>query len=321
MKKQILSFSFKIIISFTLLYYVFSKYNIDLYKDSFSDFSMLIFAVLILTVLIQLFLNSVIQQKAFSIFNYNLNIKKIYTVNFIGSFLGAVLPSTIGKDIYLTYFFGKKFNSYSDIFSCILSIRILGFTMFLVLFVILTIIDGRKVFSVIFNDKFISFNESFIFLIIILTITVILIYFVVKIKWSSLYSKITKVAGNIKFIIFNGKQSLLIILFIVLWEITSIGGRFVLAKLLGVELDFMTIILIIIIVNFLLTLPLSFIGIGIREVSYISLFSLYNIEIQKAFALSNLDFLIYLTAIIIGAFLYIFIKKDKEKLSAQINKQ
>jgi len=75
-----------------------------------------------------------------------------------------------------------------------------------------------------------------------------------------------------------------------IWYLVSILGRVLIALLLGINIPILQLAGVIILVNFLISLPISVNGIGIREFGFIGLFSLFGIDNTVALTISMLDF-------------------------------
>ena len=88
--------------------------------------------------------------------------------------------------------------------------------------------------------------------------------------------------------------------------------------MIGVQIPFLSILAVVIIVNFLISLPISISGIGIREGGYITLLKLYGIDESMSLVLSLLDFALYVIPVLIGSLLFISsgirVNKLREKI-------
>jgi len=83
----------------------------------------------------------------------------------------------------------------------------------------------------------------------------------------------------------------------------SIAGNLLISRLLGIELNLLVLSSIILIVDLVVLLPISFSGIGIRDISFIGLFGLFGVSMEKAVLLSFSILIIHLVIIGIGGIL------------------
>lgn len=121
---------------------------------------------------------------------------------------------------------------------------------------------------------------------------------------------IKKNVDNIKAIkteILSSKRMIFrIILFTILFYIISIGGRFTLGIMLDIPIQGLKLAMIIMLVNFIIILPVTISGIGLREASYIGLMGLFGVSQSEALLMAFFDFLISISGVTIGGTLILF---------------
>lgn len=264
------------------------------------------FILLFFISVLQIFFISFIQIIYLKNIDLKLTFPSIYKENLIAAFFGFIAPGMIGADSYYTYSYGKKISNYTKALSGILFLRVLGF-MIILLFVIFsfTYVGNNLVYKYdIFK------NMDFISLIIgifSISIIVILLYIVFKKTVIKYYKKIKYDFIDL-FIITNKRKRVLltVILLLISFYSFSVGSRLFMANIIGIDMPILKLGSIILIVNFILMIPVSISGIGVREGGFIGLLSLYNIPLEKAFLLSFFDFSITAIAALLGGSILLY---------------
>lgn len=304
-----LKYSFKATISIILLGYLFNRYDIiNIFRDIFK-LGWYPVLLVFFTLIMQQLCNAFIKKNMLSIYNFKMNYLEILRILFIGNLYGSVLPSMIGGDAYYIYCFGKSFKDIPRITSGIILIKIIGITVFLIIGLIF-ILSYYSFFLNLINNLNYEITGN-IFFLSILILSLVLIFLLLK-KYSI---KIRVALESLSLIIVEIKRAYLVLLKIVVFSIVfyffSIGGRTLIAKAIGIDLNISIIAFLIILINLIILLPISISGIGIREMLYVFLFSKLGVSNEVALALGILDFSITTTSWIIGGFLLI---ENKKKL-------
>lgn len=284
---------FKLGISILLLIYAISIIDPGKLKQSISvlDFNILIFAIIFS--LLQVLINSMTQQVFFNILKEKLFFWKNYSHNLIGAFYGFLLPSTVGSDLYFTNYFSKKFTSFKKAFMGVIFIRMIGLLMFLILLSSFAIILRTNLSGFLYKTNF----DKIIIIGLVIILTILILFFLFR---KELHSHFKDIFGLTRQIISDKKGLSAVLFLILLWNLFSISGRVCFARFIGIDLNIFLIAFTILLVNFILMLPISLSGIGLREISYIGLLNLSGIHSEKAFLLSLIDFSVIMTAVIAG---------------------
>lgn len=165
---------------------------------------------------------------------------------------------------------------------------------------------------------FLSSIYPYLFVIIILVMILVigtLLFFLRKDKSKILFTKIiqTRIFATIKDRLSNSIDSLYedIPSFkdVILPFFLSLSGWilrftefFLISRLFGFEIDFIYFILIVAVANVIASIPISIYGLGTREVSLITMFSVFGVMPERVLSLSLFWFVvIWLTPSIIGA--------------------
>ncbi len=300
---------FKYFLSVLIITFIVLKYE---WKNVFNELLNLphyIVFILIMITCSQLFINALIKSTMLKIFKFHLPMLQIYKRMFIGTYYGIIMPQTIGGDYYYIYYFGRKFHDYPRIFSGIFLIRVIGFTVFILLVLITLSFASGAVFK---NSGINSLKlKNLIYVVVgIGAVFLWLLYFFRKF-FKKAFIKIKEKFKCIQKDILNNYSSVIsIFAFTLFFYVISVGGRVMLGKIIEIDLPIKELMLVIMIVNFLILLPISVGGIGIREGGYIALMGIMGINSTQALSLSILDFSIYLIAVLIGGVFSISSKDD-----------
>jgi uncharacterized membrane protein YbhN (UPF0104 family) len=283
----------KLCISISLLIYAISIIDLEKLRQSISvlDFTILILAIIF--GLLQVLINSMTQQVFFNILEEKLFFWKNYSHNLIGAFYGFLLPSTIGSDLYFTNYFSKEFASLKKALVGVVFIRLVGLLMFFVFFGFFAITIRTNLAGVFFKANY----NKVIYIVSVIILIIVTLYFIFRKRLNSHFEDIFELTKQI----LSNKKGLSAVLFLILlWNLFSISGRIYFARSIGIDLNIFSIAFTILLVNFILMLPISLSGIGLREISYIGLLNLSGIPSEKAFLLSLIDFSVLISAVIAG---------------------
>ena len=245
--------------------------------------------------------------------NYLMRLQKIkysLTKSFImfmgGLYMGLVTPGRIGE-FFRAFYLKKDGLSFGKSFLSIILDRVIDFGVlfifgYLSLFIFKEFFKKQIMFisillgAVLIIVVLIAFNKSIIKKIIRLLFN---LYFPKKYRekfkfnFYDMYADLKSL--NIKEIIY------LTIWTILLWVMYYVVG-YLLSLSLGINVPFLYIIAFITLTSFVTLIPLSISGIGTREASMIFLFSIIDIEKEKAVAFSLSIFLMSVFSAIIGFF-------------------
>jgi len=302
-------FFFKLIFSLIIFIYVVQKYEIK--KEFFSVFNFdkyIIFYVIICPVSLSL-INSFIQYFGFEKLSMPLSIQKILKSNYSAPFFGVLLPSTIGADAYLTYSYGKNSKNYSKVISNLLIARILGFVVFAFLFILLNLKTKFIVIESFFDDG-INLTKSLTLLFVVTLVIIISLLLIYRFQIFIL-DKFRRIKSNLLVLIRPDSKLIFMIVLTVFWYFISVGIRYLVTIRVGIHLNPLLIITLIISINFILMLPLTILGIGIRELSYVGLFALFGIKAEQALILAATDLLMNLVAVFFGGAIFIISRTKK----------
>lgn len=318
-KKKVLFFLTNIFISFILLFIAYKNIEIDKTIYLLEELNNIYFVIGIFFVLFQILIFAYrwkIILKTIRGLDYFYLLKESYII----SFLNQILPSYLGGDLYKVYISNKIKKSLSLSFSLIL------FEKYLVLINLIILIF----FSTFLLSK-INMTEWFIvfykFLLIVTTFLILGILILFKFHNFNVKNKIIKKIQDFifKFILLFRDISLCFkVSFItILGHINLFLAFYFIGMSLNIYLSIFEYSFIFFIIFFATQVPISIGGWGIRETVSISIFGLFQVSNEKAFAVSTLFGVTLLIVHLPSIFVIIFhnqkikfLKKKQDELSA-----
>lgn len=215
-----------------------------------------------------------------------------------GLFLGSVLPGGISGDIYRTFKIAKETEVLNRSISAILVEKGFGFAMmvfscFAGLLLGLYWVDHPVFWQI---ARPISWVFLFIFSTIIACLIILQANLLEKIPVPA--KPMAKMMENIRYIkgIFNETGEIAKIAFLsLLLQVTIVVWYFVMGKAIALDLSFLTFMVTVPLIEFLLMLPISIGGIGVREGAFILLLSPFGISGTDAISFSLLSFMVAMT--------------------------
>lgn len=298
--KKVIIFIIKASISIIVLLFFISKIDFIKFKEVFDGININIIFLFIAIAITQIGIYSFTQKVFLKNIGLRINYMHLFLENTVASFYGFITPGMIGKDTYFTYSYGKKISSYSKALSGILFLKIISFLSIIILVISSFIYVGNSIILKFGIKDNLDINKIIIGL-LILIIFLIFSYIIAKNKLLKYYQKLKLDFVELFKITLKRKKVLLTVVILLLsFYSFSIGSRLILANLISVDISAIKLGAIILIVNFILMIPVSVSGIGVREGGFIGLLSLYGIPPEKAFLLSFFDLSISLIAALIG---------------------
>jgi len=282
---------------------VYMRLNTPQLKESFRSLNYVALLLAVTTALLQHLSNSLI------LFSLQLSLKvktrfsSMVSLSMKKAVYSFALPSTVGGDVYFTAKFGKEWKDYYRSATALLVIRSLGFANFLFLLALSLVLSQYRIVSELaglsqpsagLSGHRISFMSVGVIVLLAVCILVITKY----------YAKAKTILGKsirtIKTIACSGVSFFMMVGFTMLWGIVSLSGRLAFAVLIGIDIDLLSLSSIILLVNLLMMVPVSISGVGIREMGYIGLVSLFGVSAEHGLLLAMFDFSVLLTSVSLG---------------------
>lgn len=307
LKSKTFLFILKILISFSLLFYLISKIGINIIINTIKQLNLLSFFVAVSIYIISIFLSS-LRLRLF--LSHKLPLRKIFSLYMIGSFFNTYMPGIVGGDAVKAYYLNKEIktifqpdrdaeSSISESVASVFVDRYIGF------FTLLCIC----LFAFPFGSKYLK-NTSINWIIPLVFLSFILgsiVVFKFRIGdrltfLANFYNYFQRYIKKVDVLIKSFLYSLII-------QISGIFAVFVLSEGLSMEIPFSFFLLFIPIIILISFIPLSLSGIGLREGAFVVFFQKIGIPSHLSMTLSLLWFLSTVTASLLGLFEYLRYKQ------------
>lgn len=297
--KKILSFGLKIIVSGGLLYVFFSRIDLHSVGEIFRQTRVPLFIV---ALLIQIIVVLVATKRLALFLPDGLSYLKLLSLYFIGSFFNTFLPGLVGGDAVKAFYLYKHTGKGGVSLAAVFMDRYMGFVAMGII-VPLTLLIGYPYIK----------GAEIVWVIPVFLGGLMLGSFILwKINWgkinflSSFYSPLMEYKAK-KLVIYKG------ILLGVIVQSLVIVSAFVLSFSIGLKIPMVYFFIFIPIISSVSAIPVSLAGIGIREASFIILFTKIGLTSAQALSLSLLAFITMCLVNLIGGIEYLRIGKPSEK--------
>lgn len=296
-KRKKLFFLIRIFISFAIILYLFSKIDFEFFMGNLDNinFFLVIFVIplfVISILLISLRSKLILKDNV----NYQINYSSILKYYLMGFFFNSFLPGEVSGDLIRAYKINKiGKNKFFSLYSVIIE-RFLGLFSLLIFLIIFLFFYGEFFYI----ERYLSLSLIIIFFIFLLLFILMISKFHNIFRNTVFLKKFVEVLNyvKIKTIFYSLILSLII-------QSVILVFNFVLAQAVGIELSFLVLMPIILITTIILSIPLSFHGVGIREGVLFYFLDKLSIPIENIllFGLSVLFINVLLS--IVGWILYI----------------
>lgn len=291
----------KLTLSLLIFILVFRKITQNQVVDLVSVISFRLILIICITSLIQISINAVIQRTLLSIYDISLRFKEVLVHNIISGVYVIFIPGFIAPDFYLGYNYSKGNKNYGRVISTLFLNRSIGFVTSTFLTLVAIIILGPGLIEKIQMGEGLISRSLLIFIALMLAVFIPVIGVVFKTR----ISKILKLISNIWDETVRNKLTVLYTMSLKLgFNLAGLTGRILLGYSVGIDLPVLQFAAIILVLNFLISLPISINGVGVREAGYVGLLSLLGVPSTTAFLFALCEFGISLFGIIIGGLFY-----------------
>ena len=233
------------------------------------------------------------------------NFSNLIKYYLIGNFFTLFLPTSVGGDIARIYYLNLETNQLQRSISSVLLERITG-VLSIIIFMIVSLIIG---ISEIVNIY------SVLSIIMIIIIIVISAWYVSTTSWEwlfqipfipkSLQEKIVNFLVSFQDYFHKPKNISFALIFSMIFQLANIGYYYLISIAIGEDKKFVYFLLLIPIVWIVSLLPISLGGIGIREGSYIALFSLVGMSYQSTSMVSLLNLILLIVQGVFGGVVFL----------------
>ncbi len=283
----------KIFFSLSIVFYFIISIDISQIKKTILNFNTEFLIILILFINIRVFLGGI--RFYFMIYPFNqISITTLTKHYYIGFMFNNLLPTSIGGDAVRVFLLSKEASiSKKKGFTLIVIERLIGLYVLIILSFIFS-------FFADIPSKIMFFTG----LIFIISSVFILFYKKILYRFRS-FKIIEKLTSLLTILQSSYKRLFLFFLFCLLFQIVSI----LLVYLIALAFDFIISPLpffVFVPLIWLFTLiPISFGGVGLREIAFIYLFSMIGLEKEQSFILSLGTYFSFVITGIIGGFIYL----------------
>ncbi len=293
----------KLAVSSVLLYIVFSKTGLDRVLSTIRNMSLSAF---VFAIFLYIFAQLISTLRWKLLLPGGPGIKKLFSLNMIGSFFNTLLPGIIGGDAVKGFYLYRVTGNASLTFASIFMDRYLGFAVLIAI--------GAIAYP--FGYRYIQGSRiEWILPVIVLSFIIGSILFFTlrigkRIKFFSEFYNYFQTYRNQKAIIRKA---------LVLSALVQLSGMFavyILALGIGQHIPFLAFLVFLPIIILFTTLPVSISGLGVREGAFVLFFGLIGIKPEVATAISLLWFVTVSVGSLIGLVEYIKYKKERIDINA-----
>lgn len=287
------SLPLRIIFSIGLLSYLFFKFDFNLLSKILveANFPMLIFCFILIS--LGIFISSYKWKILLRNLKEDVQLKGLFSLYYQGIFFNNFLPSNIGGDGYKFLKLSRKINSRKKAFISVFLDRISGVFVLGILFIISLIFLTYRFYYPIRN---LFFVHEILILGIISLMALFILLFLILVKKSNFIRSNLSYLGLLNFKVF--------ILSFLFYLVTIMNNYFI-SKVYGLSISPIYYFIFMPIILLLLFLPISFNGVGIREISFIFLFGLIGVSKEQAFLLGFTPYILLVINSFIGLVIYL----------------
>jgi hypothetical protein len=291
----------KLTLSLLIFILVFLKVTQGQVVNLLSIISFRLILIICITSIIQISINAAIQRKLLSIYDICLRFKEVIVHNVISGIYVILIPGFIAPDFYLGYQYSKGNKNYGRVVSALFLNRSIGFVTSTFLTLVAIIILGPGLIEKIQMGEGLISRSLLIFFPLILAVFISIVGFAFKTR----ISKVLKLISNIWDETVRNKLTVLCTMSLKLgFNLVGLTGRILLGYTVGINLPLIEFAAIILVLNFLISLPISINGVGVREAGYVGLLSLLGVPSATAFLFALCEFGISLFGIILGGLFF-----------------
>lgn len=288
----------KLSISSALLYVVFERTGFPLILDVLSNINVLTFLG---AICLYIFAQAVSTVRWKLLLPEGIGLKKLFSLYMIGAFFNSFLPGIVGGDAVKGYYLYKATGRAGLVLASVFMDRYLG----LVVLIMISIISFPFGFRYLQET-----NMTWLFLIIILSFVLgSFLFFGLRI------GKHVKHVGNLYdyFHAYRNERGTIgkALLLSVLVQFSGFAAVYILARGLGQNIPFLSILVYLPLIILISTIPISISGLGVREGAFVLFFSVIGVSPEAAAAVSLSWFISILVGSLIGLIEYVRHKKEE----------
>jgi glycosyltransferase 2 family protein len=300
-------------VSFILLFYLLKKVDLSTFFSELASVEFSWFSIYLLSYLLSIFFVAFKWWKLLELNGFKRGYFSIVKINWIGFFYNQFLPGRIGGDAMKILYLVKEEKEKSKLSVSVVMDRVFNLV---------------GVLLVAYFAIFINYLESkeYILPVIIITAIVIVAFIVLKlsIPWLQAYQtekknfqRLIRLIVSSYMYLSNSKVNKIMILYSLIYVINIVVMHYLLSQAMGLNLDFKYYLFFVPIVTAVTMIPISFGGLGVREVSFVLMLSQVGISNEKAIAFSLIMYISILFFSIPGFFFQFFSLKSTNDVDNQ----
>ena len=280
-----------------LLYFIISKTGADKVISALKGINPLAFLLAVSIYIFAIYISSVRWQL---LLHEGFELRKLFSLYFIGSFFNHLLPGIIGGDAVKAYYLYKDTGKGAPAIASVFMDRYVGFTA--LMFV------GLTAFPFGLNYFKGSYIEWILPLLVLLFVLGSFIIFGLKAG-----RRIRFLSGFYDyFSLYQGKKTVLLKTFFLslIVQVVIVFAVYVLSRGLRLDIPLLPLFIFVPIISTISSVPISISGLGVREASFVLLFGSLGIKPAQATAVSFAWFLSVAAGSLPGLIEYLRYKKE-----------
>ena len=303
-------FILKILVSAVLLYFLLSKVDYAKILTILETMNSAYLFVVLMSLVAQVFLASLRWKKILDFFDCKYSYRKITSFLLIGLFFNQILPSSVGGDAIRTYYISKKCNNAWTAARYVLLDRLFGIVALLLILIIS---------SFFYIDLLVEFNLRIIIALSIATsiFGVVLIIFLRKYNLGLLRYRLVrflvKFSDEIYSILANFKMSVTINVISLMIHFLTIVAFWGISSSLSLDVGLEVYFFIVPIVIFVMLVPISIAGWGVREGALVYLLGFFSVSTESALVLSIIYGITNIFISLFGGIAWLAVKNNQGK--------
>ena len=302
LSKKKLIVGLQLTVSFILLFYLLKRVDLSTFFLELSSVKFSWFLVYLLSYLLSIFFVAFKWWKLLELNGFKREYFSIVKINWIGFFYNQFLPGRIGGDAMKILYLVKEEREKSKLSVSVVMDRVFNLVGVLLIAYFAIFINYLK-------------SKEYILPIFIITAIVIIAFIVLKfsIPWlQAFHTEKKNVQRLIRLIVSsytylsNSKVNKTMILYSLIYVLNIVVMHYLLSQAMGLNLDFKYYLFFVPIVTAITMIPISFGGLGVREVSFVLMLSQVGVSNEKAIAFSLIMYISILFFSIPGFFFQFF---------------
>lgn len=285
----------KILFTIISLFFVFYKVDFNKIILSFGEIDVFILFISLIIFILYNFLIVFRFKQTFSLFSREkISYLSFFKTYFIGSFYNFFLPTSVGGDISKVFYLPGNISKKRKL--------------------LIVAADRSFGFIILLFMTFISFLINPIFSFKLDLVKIFLFIFVLFLVLSFLINKYKEIIIKTyyRFSKLNKRKLLLIFLNSFILQLLIILVHYLTAMSIGFPLTYVSHLLVVGLTTFLVLMPITISGFGLREIGYISLYGLFYVSSEDVVVKTLFIYLFNMLSAFVGLY-FVLLNKDSRK--------